>query len=145
GISPLLLNVALHGLEHAAGVRYITVGRQAGDTQPGSPVVIRYADDMVALCHSQRQAEQIKARLAAWLAPRGLVFNEDKTRIVHLVDGFDFLGFNVRRYQGGKLLIKPSKAAVRRLRERLAVEMRALRGSNAAAVIAKLNPVIRGW
>jgi len=86
-ISPLLLNVALHGLEHAAGVRYITAGRQAGDTKPGSPVVIRYADDLVALCHSQRQAEQIKAGLAEWLAPRGLVFNEDKTRIVHLSAG----------------------------------------------------------
>jgi RNA-directed DNA polymerase len=134
----------LHGLEHAAGVRYITVGRQAGDTQPGSPVVIRYADDMVALCHSQRQAEQIKASLAEWLAPRGLVFNEDKTRIVHLSAGFDFLGFNVRRY-GATLLIKPSAAAIQRIRERLRTEMRALRGSNAAAVLAALTPIIRGW
>jgi RNA-directed DNA polymerase len=58
--------------------------------------------------------------------------------------GFDFLGFNVRRYQG-KLLIKPSKAAVRRHRERLAAEMHALRGANASAVIARLNPIIRGW
>lgn len=143
-ISPLLLNVALHGLEHAAGVRYITVGRQAGDTKPGSPVVIRYADDLVALCHTQRQAEQIKASLAEWLAPRGLVFNEDKTRIVHLSAGFDFLGFNVRRY-GPTLLIKPSAAAVQRIRERLRTEMRALRGSNAAAVLATLTPIIRGW
>jgi group II intron reverse transcriptase/maturase len=92
-ISPLLLNVALHGLETAAGVRYITVGRNAGDIKPGSPVVIRYADDMIALCHSQRQAEQVKASLAEWLAPRGLVFNEDKTIIVPLSTGFDFLGF----------------------------------------------------
>ena len=76
------------------------------------------------------QAEQVKARLAVWLAPRGLVFNEDKTRIVHLDEGFDFLGFNVRRYDG-KLLIKPSKAALRRIRERLSAEMRALRGANA--------------
>jgi RNA-directed DNA polymerase len=53
--------------------------------------------------------------------------------------------FNVRRYRNGKLLIKPSPAAVRRLRKRLAAEMRALRGSNAAAVIAALNPIIRGW
>jgi RNA-directed DNA polymerase len=143
-ISPLLLNVALHGLEHAAGVRSITAGRRAGDTEPGSPVVIRYADDLVAFCHSQRQAEQIKARLAEWLAPRGLVFNEDKTRIVHLTTGFDFLGFSVRRY-GGTLLIKPSKAAVQRIRERLRTEMRALRGSNAAAVLAALTPIIRGW
>lgn len=143
-ISPLLLNIALHGLEHAAGVRYITAGRQAGDTKTGSPVVVRYADDLVALCHSQRQAEQIKASLAEWLAPRGLVFNEDKTRIVHLDAGFDFLGFNVRRY-GATLLTKPSAAAIQRIRERLRTEMRALRGSNAAAVLAALTPIIRGW
>ena len=51
-ISPLLLNVALHGLEEAAGVRYAFPGTGSGQTQPGSPVVIRYADDLVALCHS---------------------------------------------------------------------------------------------
>jgi RNA-directed DNA polymerase len=144
-ISPLLLNVALHGLEDAAGVRYVTSGRNAGDTKAGSPVVIRYADDMIALCHSQEQAHQVKARLAEWLAPRGLVFNEDKTKVVHLgQDGFDFLGFHVRRY-GGKLLIKPSKAAMGRIRTRLAAEMRALRGSNAQAVLATIVPIVRGW
>jgi len=143
--SPLIMNVALHGLEEAAGVRYQASGKNAGDTVPGCPVVVRYADDLVACCHSRQQAEQVKARLAAWLAPRGLVFNEGKTKIVHLTEGFDFLGFNVRRYRNGKLLIKPSTAAVRRLRGRLAAEMRALRGSNAAAVLAALNPIIRGW
>lgn len=143
-ISPLLLNVALHGLEQAAGVRYRTTGNQAGETVPDSPVIIRYADDLVALCHSQRQAQQVKAMLAQWLAPKGLVFNEDKTQIVHLETGFDFLGFNVRRYNG-KLLIKPSKAAIARTRERLRTQLRALRGANAAAVIAALNPFIRGW
>jgi RNA-directed DNA polymerase len=144
-VSPLILNVALHGLEEAAGVRYQASGKNAGDTVPGCPVVVRYADDLVACCHSRQQAEQVQARLAAWLAPRGLVFNEDKTKIVHLTEGFDFLGVNVRRYRNGKLLIKPSTAAIRRLRERLASEMRTLRGSNAAAVIAVLTPVIRGW
>ena len=144
-ISPLLLNVALHGLEEAAGVRYIPFGKHAGDTKTGSPVLIRYADDMIALCHSQQQAADVEARLAQWLAPRGLAFNEDKTRIVSLGAGFDFLGFNVRRYNSRKLLIKPSKAAIRRLRERLAAEMRTLRGGNAMAVIATLNPIIRGW
>lgn len=143
-ISPLLLNIALHGLEKAAGVRYIASGRQAGDTKAGSPVAIRYADDVVVLCHTRQQAEQVKARLAEWLAPRGLVFNEDKTQIVHLSTGFDFLGFNARRY-GQQLLIKPSKAAIQRIRERLRTEMRALRGSNAAAVLAALTPIIRGW
>jgi RNA-directed DNA polymerase len=144
-ISPCLLNVALHGLEEAAGVRYRARGPRAGDTERGSPVAVRYADDVVVLCHSQQQAEHAKARLAEWLAPRGLAFNEDKTRIVRLSEGFDFLGFNVRRYPNRKLLIKPSQAAIRRVRERLASELRTLRGGNAMAVIARLNPIIRGW
>ncbi len=144
-ISPCLLNVALHGLEEAAGVRYRARGPRAGDTERGSPVAVRYADDVVVLCYSQQQAEHAKARLAEWLAPRGLVFNEDKTRIVRLSEGFDFLGFNVRRYPNRKLLIKPSQAAIRRVRERLASELRTLRGGNAMAVIARLNPIIRGW
>jgi RNA-directed DNA polymerase len=96
------------------------------------------------LCHSREQAEQVKARLASWLAPRGLAFNEDKTRVVHLDEGVDFLGFNIRRYRG-KLLIKPSKAAAKRIRERLSAEMRALRGCNAQLVLIRLNPIIRGW
>jgi len=143
-ISPCLLNVALHGLEEAAGVRYYASPTRAGDVKPGSPLLVRYPDDLVVLCHSQEQAEQVKARLAEWLAPRGLAFNEDKTRVVHLTQGFDFLGFTVRRY-GVKLLIKPSKAAVRRVRERLAAEMRALRGSNGPAVLARVAPIVRGW
>jgi len=62
--------------------------------------------------------------------------------------GFSFLGFSIRRYvdrQGGKLLIKPSQESIKRFRERLAADMRSLRGANAAAVVTHLNPVIRGW
>ena len=148
-ISPLLLNVALHGMEQAAGVRYRNSARSDAETVKGSPVLVRYADDYVALCYSREQAEQVKDRLSAWLAPRGLRFNQDKTKIVHVEDGFTFLGFSVRRYvdrQGsGKLFIKPSKESVMRLRARLAADTRNLRGSNASAVIFHLNPVIRGW
>jgi RNA-directed DNA polymerase len=143
-VSPLLLNVALHGMEMAAGVRYYQTGNSAGKTVTGCPVLIRYADDFVALCHTRQEALEVKARLAKWLAPRGLSFNEDKTRVVSLADGFDFLGFNVRRYRS-KLLIKPSKAVIRRIRERLRSELRALRGHSAKAVIRRLNPIIRGW
>jgi RNA-directed DNA polymerase len=143
-ISPVLLNVALHGMEQAAGVRYQTTGRDACLTAAGSPVLIRYADDLVALCHTRDEAFEVKARLASWLTPRGLCFNEDKTRVVTLDDGFDFLGFNVRR-QSGKLLIKPSKAAIRRVRKRLRTELRSLRGTNARAALTRLNPIIRGW
>lgn len=144
-ISPLLLNIALHGMEEAAGVRYRTDGIHAGKTVPGSPVLIRYADDYVALCHSHGQAEEVKARLADWLTPKGLSFNEAKTRIVHIDEGFDFLGYNVRRYKGSKLLVKPSPAAVARFRDRLRKELRLLRGTNALDVIEKLNPILRGW
>src|SRR6266568_5247053 len=134
GISPALMNVALHGMEQAAGVRYHPFGhRDAGSAVPGSPVLIRYADDLLALCHSREQAEQVKARLAAWLTPRGLVFNEDKTRVVHLDEGCDFLRFTVGLYLA-KLLIKPSKAAVLLFSDRAATEMLSLRGANVEAV-----------
>jgi RNA-directed DNA polymerase len=93
-ISPVLLNVALHGMEQAAAVRYYPTGTHARRVVEGCPVLVRYADDLVCLCHTRQQAEQVKARLAAWLAPRGLAFNEDKTRVVTLEEGFDFLGFN---------------------------------------------------
>jgi RNA-directed DNA polymerase len=140
----LLMNVALHGMEEAAGVRYKRDKNGSLDIGPGSPTLVRYADDVLALCHSREQAEQVKMRLASWLEPRGLVFNEGKTQIAHLNEGVNFLGFEIRRYRG-KLLTKPSKDALRRIRKRLAVEVRALRGSNADTVIGKLNPIIRGW
>jgi RNA-directed DNA polymerase len=144
-ISPLLLNVALHGMEAAAGVRYYVTGTRAGKTMSNCPAVIRYADDLIALCHSREQAEQVKARLTEWLGPRGLVFNEDKTQITHLDRGVDFLGFSIRRYPNGKLLTKPSNDALRRIRKRLSTEAKALRGANVDAVIGKLNPIITGW
>ena len=143
-ISPLLLNIALHGLEEAAGVRYHT-GNYSGTVRPGCPVLTRYADDLVVCCYSRQQAGQVKAQLAGWLEPRGLAFNDAKTRIVPLSEGFDFLGFNLRRYPNGKLLIKPSAKAIKRFRDRLSREFRALRGSNVAAVLATISPVIRGW
>jgi RNA-directed DNA polymerase len=96
-------------------------------------------------CHSRQQAEEVKARLAVWLEPRGLAFNEAKTRIVSLSEGFDFLGFNLRRYPNGKLLVKPGAMAIKRVRERLAKEFRALRGANVSAVLARIVPITRGW
>src|SRR5690348_14985657 len=74
---------------------------------------------LVVCCHSRQQAEQVQARLAGWLEPRGLAFNEAKTRIVPLSEGFDFLGFNLRRYPNGKLFIKPGVMAIKRFRDRL--------------------------
>jgi RNA-directed DNA polymerase len=144
-ISPLLMNVALHGMEEAAGVRTRTDANAGeGWVLPSSPILVRYADDFIVLCRSSTEAESVRDRLRNWLEPRGLSFNQEKTRVVSVDEGFDFLGFNIRR-QSGKLLIKPSKDAVKRIRERLSREMRDLRGANASAVIQKLNPIIRGW
>jgi RNA-directed DNA polymerase len=144
-ISPCLMNVALHGMEEAAGVRYHAQGNGALRVDRSSPILVRYADDLLALCHTRQQAEQVKERLAGWLAPRGLAFNKAKTCITHLDQGVDFLGFHIRRYPNGKLLTKPGKDAMRRIRKRLSVEARSLRGANADAVVARLNPIITGW
>ncbi len=143
-ISPLLLNIAMQGMEEAAGARY----DKNCHAKPGTPTVITYADDFVALCHSRAQAETVKERLTTWLRPRGLSFNQDKTRIVHIQDdGFDFLSFNIRRYHtsnGTKVLTKPSTDALKKIRRRLAEELRGLRGAKTEAVIGQLNPIIKG-
>ena len=79
-------------MEEAAGAAYRwNPCREAESAIPGTPVLVRYADDLVALCDSREQAEEAKARLVPWLAARGLAFNEEKTRVVHLDEGFDFL------------------------------------------------------
>lgn len=89
-------------------------------------------DRGAGLAAEKRQAAAGGIRPVVWTPPpRGL--------------GGTFLGFNVRRYRGGKLLIKPSTAAVKRIRRRLVAEVRSLLGSNADAVIRRLNPIIRGW
>lgn len=143
-ISPLLMNVALHGLEQAAGCRYTVRARREPGAMPGTPVLVRYADDFVVLCHSEAEVYRVRVLLAEWLGLRGLRFNEEKSRVVHLDEGFDFLGFTVRRLRG-KLIIKPSAKACKRLRERMRMEVRSLRGTNAEAVLRRLVPIVRGW
>jgi RNA-directed DNA polymerase len=144
GISPVLLNIALHGMEEAVGVRYHTAKGHTGWVRPDSPALVRYADDQLVFCASKEQAERVRQRLVAWLEQRGLALNEEKTQVVHLDQGCDFLSFTIRRYRG-KLLIKPSADAMKRIRGRLRAEVRALYGANVAAVTKTLPPIIRGW
>src|SRR6266436_8602798 len=93
-ISPLLLNIALHGMEAALGVKHDSQG-----TSRGTRAVVRYADDFVVFCESQEDALVVRDRiLPDWLAKRGLSLSPEKTRIVQLTEGFDFLSFNIRRY-----------------------------------------------
>jgi RNA-directed DNA polymerase len=146
-ISPLLLNIALHGMEEALELKY----NRAGATI-SSRAVVRFADDFTVFCETQEDAEQTQEILAGWLAERGLVFSEEKTRIVHLTEGFNFLGFNIRLYKhpkstksGYKLLIKPSKEARLKIRYKLREHWKQLVGTNALAVVKTLNPIVRGW
>lgn len=146
-ISPLLANIALHGMEQAIGVKY---NRQGYST--GTRAVIRYADDFVVFCESQEDAQKATKILIAWLQERGLELSPDKTKIVHLSEGFDFLGFNIRHYKaektsktGWKLLIKPSQDSLNKIRKKLRDEWIALKGHNVQTVLKRLNPIIRGW
>jgi RNA-directed DNA polymerase len=146
-ISPLLLNIALHGMEAALGVEHDSQGANRGKR-----AVVRYADDFVVFCESAEDARVVRDEiLPPWLAERGLSLPPEKTRIVHLTEGFDFLGFTIRRYasprtakSGFKLLIKPSKKAVLGKVKELRSAWLALRGHSVKAVLWKLNPIIRG-
>jgi RNA-directed DNA polymerase len=145
-ISPLLANIAFHGMESAVGVKY---SRQQ---IAGKRALVRYADDFVIFAESREDATQALAEISVWLSSRGLELSPEKTRIVHISEGFDFLGFNIRQYQapktsrsGWKLLIKPSKEAVNRFQARIKAEWLALRGHNVEKVLKTLNPIVRGW
>jgi RNA-directed DNA polymerase len=130
-------------MEEAAGVRYDS----RGYVKLGCPTVITYADDFVALCHSREQAETVQAQLGAWLKDRGLTLNKEKTRIGRIDDGFDFLSFTIRRHHvqsGTKVLTKPSRDALKKIRRRIAAELRTLRGASPIEVINTMNPIIRG-
>jgi RNA-directed DNA polymerase len=145
-LSPLLANIALHGMEEALGIKCDKQGQNRGDR-----ALVRYADDFVVCCTSRAEAERVIDILKDWLAVRGLCMAQDKTRIVHLTDGFDFLGFTVRHYSNVKCrtgtvrLITPSKDAVLRHREKLRQRWHRLKGKPAAAVVADLAPSIKGW
>jgi RNA-directed DNA polymerase len=134
-------------MEEALAIKHDSRG-----TLCGTRAMVRYADDFVVFCESKENAEQAVTTLKEWLEKRGLALAQEKTHIVHLTEGFDFLGFNIRHYKalrtsksGYKLLIKPSKKSVKAIREKLRAEWQKGLGSNAPALLKRLNPIIRGW
>ena len=147
--SPLLANIALHGLEQAIGMDYQHGGGRVQTCGPRR--VVRYADDFLVFCSTQEDAQQAVLLLKDWLKERGLALSEEKTRIVHLTDGVDFLGFHVRQYPsrntatGWKTLTKPSKASVQKIRDRLRAEWLGLKTQRVEVIVKRLNPIIRGW
>lgn len=133
-------------MEAALGVRYDNRGKLIGNR-----ALVRYADDFVVFCETREDAEQVKFTLNKWMGERGLQLSEEKTKIFHLTEGFDFLGFNVRQYAapqsktGWKLLIKPSQKSMQKIREKLRQQWLNLKGCDVKTIIMKLNPIIRGW
>lgn len=145
-ISPLLANIALHGMEEALGVKLYR-----GMVWKSPRAMVRYADDFVVFCESKEDAEQAVRTLEEWLNKRGLSLSREKTKIVHLTEGFNFLGFNIRHYRhprtrtGYKLFIKPSKDSVTDIRKKIREVWQHQKGASAISVIKDLNPIIRGW
>jgi RNA-directed DNA polymerase len=141
-ISPVLANMALDGLEAELRRNF----KQATKFRLSDKVnLVRYADDFIITGRSKEMLENdIKPLVAKFLHARGLELSSEKTSITHIDEGFDFLGFNFRKYKG-KLLVKPSKVSVRSLLERVRDLIKAHKPATQTELLERLNPLLRGW
>jgi RNA-directed DNA polymerase len=147
-LSPLLANVALDGMERLFGAeddqgRYVRPSGRRGLDHGIS--LIRYADDLVVTAPTREVlATHVVPKLTTFLGERGLKLSEAKTRIVHIDEGVDFLGFTVRRYRG-VVLTTPQKAKLVRHLRAIGDYLRQHRQATPSQVIGDLAPLIRGW
>lgn len=142
-ISPLLANIALNGMEESIGIK-----RSKRGEVKSAHTLIRYADDFIIACKTKESAIEIKEKVKSWLKLRGLSLSKDKTRIVHVSEGFDFLGFNVRLYEtkdSHKLLTKPSLESQINIRRKLKDAWNESLGSPVNKAINKMNLILKGW
>jgi RNA-directed DNA polymerase len=141
-ISPVLANMTLDGMQQALIARF---GKKSTSRGSRSKVnLIRYADDLVITGATKEVLEEAKSLVEVFLRERGLAFSEEKTRMVHIEEGFDFLGWNVRKY-GGALLIKPAKKNVQAFLRKIRSTIKAAKMAKQERLIGTLNPMIRGW
>jgi len=134
--SPILANMALDGLQ-ALIAKVAPKGAKVN--------FVRYADDFICTANDPRVLQDIiKPAIQGFMAKRGLQLAEEKTLITHIDQGFDFLGFNIRKFNG-KLLIRPAKTKVQRFRGRLKGCIRMLRYKKAHEVVSVLNRKLKGW
>ena len=142
--SPTLANMVLDGLEHQLKDRIRK--RKSNGAVVYNPKInlIRYADDFVVTGDSPETLAKAKEIVVEFLAERGLELSPEKTRIVHLSEGFDFLGQNVRLY-GDKVLIKPSKKAQTKIYDTIRGIVQRNRSVEQRDLIRMLNPIIQGW
>ncbi|HKR43139.1 MAG TPA: group II intron reverse transcriptase/maturase, partial [Paraburkholderia sp.] len=143
-ISPTLANVTLNGLERELIVQLVAKFGIA-KAKKLKVNVVRYADDFVITGDSREVLEQeVRPWVEAFLADRGLRLSEEKTRIAHIDDGFDFLGWNFRKYSG-KLLIKPSKKNAQAFYRKVSETISGNKTVRQEDLIHLLNPMLRGW
>jgi RNA-directed DNA polymerase len=134
-ISPAAANMTLDGLE-AMLLKKFPKAKQTGRKMN----MVRYADDFIITGYSKEWLEQeVKPAVVEFLAERGLVLSPEKTKITNIADGFDFLGWNLRKYNG-KLLIKPSKANVKGHLDKIREVIKANKTAKQANLIRLLNP-----
>ncbi|XGY05967.1 group II intron maturase-specific domain-containing protein (plasmid) [Priestia megaterium] len=109
---------------------------------------VAYADDFVIVTETNEQAQLMYQKLAPYLKKRGINLSVDKTKVTHIENGFDFLGFSLRQYkteQGNKLLIKPSKDSIKKAKGKIKDTFAVMRGRPVKEIIRVLNPIIRGY
>ena len=141
-ISPVLANLALDGMQRLLKEKFSWSWRAANRNKVN---MIRYADDFVITGSSKELLENdVKPLIVQFLRERGLELSQEKTIITHIEDGFDFLGQNVRKYNG-KLLIKPSKRNVADFLANIREVVKGHKATTAGYLISLLNPKIRGW
>ncbi len=147
-ISPTLANMTLDGLGAAIDKAFGTTIRPDGcrKDNPNKIHLVRYADDFIVTASNKEILEnKVKPLIEGFLEQRGLQLSAEKTKITHIAEGSNFLGQNIRMYPKGKLLIRPTKEAVKSVKEKLKDIFVKHRGSQAAVLIRNLNPVITGW
>ncbi len=150
-ISPLLANIAFMGLETFVKEWAWENRKQLGIKQRHSIDihVVVYADDFIVVTKHEWAAKALKEAIRSWCKEKmGVELSEEKTKITNTMTGFDFLGFNVRQYNiNGKLkiLIKPAKDSIKRVKEKIRVICKTGCGLSQEEIIGKLNPIIRGW
>jgi RNA-directed DNA polymerase len=140
-ISPLLANIGLHGLEQLINSIKLPKDKWGNRLKLG---FIRYADDFIITSRDKENLESALIQIKQWLSKRGLEISEEKTRIVHIKDGFNFLGFNSRQYNG-KLLIKPQKEKVLKFCKELGKTISKCASWTQQNLINELKPILLGF
>jgi RNA-directed DNA polymerase len=151
-ISPTLANMTLDGLQSlvqkAVKPYWQPVPTAYGRKWIESKInLVRYADDFIVTAKDKETIENVILPLIRqFMAERGLMLSEEKTKITHISEGFDFLGFNIREYKSnGKLLTKPSKDAMKQFCDKVRTKIKSNKSAKASSLIRMLNHMIPGW